>query len=59
MEVRNLEMSRRRRVIEVQWGLDTIVNTYKCSTLAVVADPERTLACVMKLSVGQAISKTK
>lgn len=59
MEVRNPEMRRRRRVIEVQRGLDTIVNTYRCSTLVVGAVPEITLACTIKLSAGQAISKTK
>lgn len=44
---------------EVQWGLYTIVDTYKCSTLAVGAEPKIILACTIKLSFGQAISEAK
>lgn len=39
--------------------LYTIVNTYKCSTLAVGTEPSVTLACTIKLLFRQAISDAK
>lgn len=43
---------------EAQWRLYTIVNTYECSALAVATEPKITLACTIRLFVGQAIFET-